>query len=126
MRNDLPAGVAAAQIVHAAGESSPGNLPEGTFAVVLGVSNESVLYDLAERLQRADIKHVTIVEVDAPYTDQMMAIGLVPAPRSVGRRVLSSLPLYRGPVSAGDPARDGSKPAPAPFGGVAQSQSART
>ncbi len=103
--------------MHAAGESSPGNLPEGTYAVVLSVPNEAALVAVAAKLTAAGLKHVDIVESDAPYTDQLMAIGCVPVPRSVGRRVLSSLPLYRGPSSAVVPARDGSKPATAPIRG---------
>lgn len=108
--------------MHAAGESSPGNLPSGTFAVVLSVPNEAMLETVAARLVDADILHYEIRESDPPYTGQLMAIGLRPVPRSVGRRVLSSLPLYRGPSSAGGVGtRAGSKPTPAPIhGGVAQ------
>ena len=43
VREDLPTGVMAAQIVHAAGESSPGDLPPNTFAVALAASDEQQL-----------------------------------------------------------------------------------
>jgi hypothetical protein len=113
-------GVASAQIVHAAGESSPGQLPDGTFAIVLAARDEDHLRTIACRLVDADLVFHEIKEPDAPWDGQLMAIGLRPIQRSVGRRFLSNLPLYRGPVSAGAPERGGSKPAPAPFGGVAQ------
>lgn len=118
VRTDLPVGAAAAQIVHAAGESSPGNLPGGTFAVVLGVPSETALVVIKEKLQVAGLSFVPIVECDAPYEGQLMAIGLRPIMRSVGRKVLSNLPLYRGPVSAGCTVHGvGSKPHPAPIHG---------
>lgn len=110
--------------MHAAGESSPGNLPSGTFAVVLAVSSEAELERFSARLVDADLVHYDIREVDEPYSGQLMAIGLRPIMRSVGRKVLSNLPLYRGPVSAGGPVfyhGTGSKPTPAPIhGDVAQ------
>lgn len=122
VRSDLPIGVAAAQICHAAGESSPGNLPSGTYAVVLSAKTERDLWVIACQLEMAGLEFVKIQEPDAPYNGQLMAIGLRPIQRSIGRRTfLSSLPLYRGPSSAPVPARDGSKPAGAPInGGVAQ------
>lgn len=39
----LPRGLLAAQVVHAAGESSPGDLPEGTHAVVLAAEDQQHL-----------------------------------------------------------------------------------
>ena len=123
VRSDLPAGSAAAQIVHAAGESSPGDLPSGTFAVVLSVPTELGLRAVAARLTAAGLPFVEIVESDEPYSGQLMAIGVRPVLRSIARKAMSSLPLYRGPASAGVPERGGSKPAPAP-GGVVQLKSA--
>lgn len=106
-------------MVHAAGESSPGNLPEGTYAVVLCAPNEDALVGLAAKLALTSIAHTRIRESDAPYTGQLMAIGLTPCPRSVGRKALSSLPLYRGPISApGAVHSTGSKPTGAPGGVV--------
>lgn len=96
MRADLPRGIQSANLVHAAGESSPGELPEGTFAVVLAVANEHALSVLADQLETAAIAHVKIREPDAPYCGALMAIGIVPvADRKEVRRIVSSLPLLR-------------------------------
>lgn len=94
MRRDLPAGVAAAQLVHAAGESSPGFLPEGTFAIVLAVDDEESLTALARALAVEGVAHVPIIEPDRG--GEMTAIGVVPAPRSALRRFFARLPLYGG------------------------------
>jgi len=96
VRSDLPLGVLAAQLVHAAGESSPGNLEEGTYAIVLAVPDEQALGHLAVRLLRAGIAFRAIREPDLPYNNALMALGLVPQRKSVLRPFLSSLPLYRG------------------------------
>lgn len=95
VRRDLPCGVQAAQIVHAAGESSPGNLPSGTNAVVLAVSTEVELQEVARRLGLAGIRHACIYEPDAPYRGALMAIGCTPARKEGLRKLLSSLPLLR-------------------------------
>jgi peptidyl-tRNA hydrolase len=95
VRADLPRGMQAAQLVHAAGESSPGDLAEGTHAVVLTARNEAELVELERRLDLAGVAHVAIREPDAPYNGQLMAIGCVPARKEVLRRHLSSLPLLR-------------------------------
>lgn len=71
----------AAQIVHAAGETSTGDLPAGTHAVVLGVDSEEALKFLSRKLRAACVPHKPIIENDAPYTDQWMALGLSPAPK---------------------------------------------
>ncbi len=92
-RADLPRGVLAAQIVHAAGESSPGDIREGTNAVVLATPNEAELAAVADRLVAAGIAHVCIREPDRG--GELMAIGCVPARKEVLRRVLSALPLLR-------------------------------
>ena len=93
VRNDLPLGLMAAQITHAAGESSPGNISKGTHAVVLGVSPSDLERLAATRFQ--DVPHVSIVESDAPFSGQLMAIGLPPAPRWKWKRLVSDLPLLR-------------------------------
>jgi len=85
----------AAQIVHAAGESSPGNLDSGTYAVVLAVPNERELARVAERLVAVDVAFVPIHEPDAPHAGALMALGLRPARKEALRRHLSSLPLLR-------------------------------
>lgn len=95
LRRDLPLGVLAAQAVHAAGESSPGNLPEGTYAVVLAVPDEPALRTLEARLRMAGVAFRSIVEVDEPYAGALMALGLEPRPRSAVSRLLSSIPLLR-------------------------------
>ena len=94
MRNDLPRGLLAAQCVHAAGESSPGNLSPGTHAVVLGTDSEG-LHKLRERLEQADVPHHAIIENDPPYTDQLLAIGICPAEKGEIYKHVSSLPLLR-------------------------------
>jgi hypothetical protein len=95
VRSDLPRGIQAANIIHAAGESSPGNLHSGTHAVCLTVPSEEALREVADRLGAAQIPFVSIVEVDAPYTKQLMAIGCVPAGKEALKRCLSALPLLR-------------------------------
>lgn len=95
VRADLPRGVQAAQIIHAAGESSPGALPSGTYAVALMTPDEASLCALAERLERAGVAHTRIHEPDAPYDGALMAIGVQPGRKEVLRRSLSSLPRLR-------------------------------
>lgn len=96
VRADLPRGIQAANIVHAAGESSPGDLPPGTHAVCLVVPGEFELQELEARLRRAGVRFTSIVENDAPFAAQLMAIGCAPAGKEVVlKRWLSSLPLLR-------------------------------
>jgi len=76
----LPIGNLAAQITHAAGESSPGNLPPKTFAVVLGVDRDDLVL-VHKRLKKHGIEHELIIENDPPYRNQLMAIGIVPCPK---------------------------------------------
>jgi hypothetical protein len=79
--------------VHAAGESSPGNLPENTHAVVLAAEGESALAAVRDKLTRAGIAHVAIREPDSPWNGSLMAIGVAPGRKEVLRKFLSSLPL---------------------------------
>jgi hypothetical protein len=95
VRSDLPRGVQAAQIAHAAGESSPGGLASGTYAVVLGVTDEATLASVCVRLEAAGIASVKIYEPDAPFHGALMAVGVVPRKKSEVQRTLSSLPLLR-------------------------------
>lgn len=95
VRADLPRGIQAAQIVHAAGESSPGDIVEGTFAVVLAAPDEESLMAVAARLLRERVAFVPIFEPDAPYDGALMAIGLRPARKETLRRYLSALPLLK-------------------------------
>jgi hypothetical protein len=48
---------------------------------------------LHHRLEAQCIPHAPVVESDAPYTGQLMALGLAPAPRAELKRYVSSLPL---------------------------------
>lgn len=94
VRSDLPLGFLAAQVVHAAGESSPGKLPEGTFAVVLEVDSEAQLIALRARLTLASVEHVIITEPDPPWYGAATAIGIAPvADRATLRAILGGLPL---------------------------------
>jgi peptidyl-tRNA hydrolase len=93
VRRDLPRGLLAAQIVHAAGESSPGNLDDGTFAVVLAAADEPELAAIERRLGAAGLAPRAIREPD--LGGALTALGLPPAPKSSMRRWLSSIPLYR-------------------------------
>lgn len=97
IRQDLPLGVVAAQLVHAAGESSSGNLPSGTIAVVLAARDEQHLERVELELQIRSVPHVAIREPDAPWCGQLMAIGIVPMDRKNKqlRKVTSRLPLLR-------------------------------
>lgn len=85
----------AAQVVHAAGESSPGGLPPDTHAVVLAARDEAHLAAIEGSLTQAGIAAHSVVENDPPYAGQLMAIGLSPAPKDEVRRPLSNLPLLR-------------------------------
>jgi len=106
LREDLPLGLMVAQAVHAAGESSPGNLPTGTYAVVLAVPDEEALLHYAERLRYAGIEHKLIGEPDLkPYRflegEQATAIGIPPTTdRPAVRKILGMLPLLKEAVAA--------------------------
>jgi hypothetical protein len=82
-------------LVHAAGESSPGNLKPDTYAVVLAVPNEGALMAVAARLTLARVAFVEIHEPEPPHHGALMSIGLLPARKETLRRHLSSLPLLR-------------------------------
>lgn len=92
----MPHGVQVAQCIHAAGESSPGNIPGDTHAVALHVKNEARLLKLEQALLDARVKFVAIREPDAPFNNALMAIGLSPAPRTPElRQLLGKLPLVK-------------------------------
>lgn len=95
VRRDLTPGVQAANIVHAAGESSPGNLPRSTYAVALTCPDEAAMRSLADRLTATGVCHCAIIETEGEHAGQLMAIGVRPAPREEVRRNLSSLPLLK-------------------------------
>lgn len=92
VRADLPHGSQVAQIIHAAGESTPTRVPENTVAVALHARNQTHLLEIRETLQKAGISHVLISECDG----EPMSIGIEPTrDRSSIRKVTSSLPLVR-------------------------------
>jgi len=93
VRTDLPIGNQVSQLVHAAGESSPGNLPNDTHAVVLAARDEVELLKISERLYKRGIEHRLIREPD--LENQATAIGVPPQPREGVRRALSCFPLLR-------------------------------
>jgi hypothetical protein len=98
VRRDLPRGVQAAMIVHAAGHSAqlPGALDAAppTTAVVLAASLDELCV-LARTLDDVGIAHVFVREPDEPWRDAPMAIGVVPIARACVRRLLAHLPLVR-------------------------------
>lgn len=86
----------AAQLVHAAGESSPGNLPDATHAIVLSAKDEQELLLIEKQLLAAQIPHKAIREPDDPWKNALMAIGIVPTTdRKPIRSILSRNPLVR-------------------------------
>lgn len=95
VRRDLPLGVIVAQAIHAAGESSPGDLPEGTRAIALAAESEIQLLALERRLKAKGIPHVAIREPDEPWCNQLLAIGIAPCERSLIRKEVSQFPLIR-------------------------------
>ena len=78
--------------IHAAGESSPGNLPSSTYAVALTCRDEAELHALAIRLDAAGLRHHLVREPDEPYNGQLMAIGIAPTLKSHVRRIVANLP----------------------------------
>lgn len=94
VRNDLPIGVAAAQLVHAAGETG-GNLTPGTRSVVLGVNHQDDLQFISFRLSLKEIPHKLIIESEEPYQHQLMAIGIFPVRgKEVLKCILGKLNVY--------------------------------
>jgi len=94
-RLDIPFGDLCAQLIHAAGESSPGNLPPDTRAVALGARSELDLLRLEQKLKKKNIPHVAIREPDAPWNGQLMAIGITPCHRSMVKKEVSNFPLIK-------------------------------
>jgi hypothetical protein len=85
-----------AQVIHAAGESSPGNLPESTHAVALHAKDEAQLQKIEAALSEAGFSFKAIREPDAPWSGALMAIGLSPITRTPElRKLLGKLPLVK-------------------------------
>lgn len=96
VRNDLPLGLLAAQVCHAAGESVADGTPPppGTHAVVLGLSPRQ-LADALTALQLAGVPHVAIIENQAPYAAQLTAVGLRPTQKEVVYKHLKNYKLLK-------------------------------
>ncbi len=97
-RADLPFGVQIAQVIHAAGESSPGELfiPPDTRAVALAARDEAQLIELEQTLIKAGINHVAIREPDEPWLGALMAIGVTPQIRTPElKKLMKHLPLIK-------------------------------
>lgn len=101
VRRDLPIGILAAMVCHAAGES--GAMYEhlhnerfrGATAVVLEVANENGLLKVIRRLNKHQILHIVVRESDPPYDGQWMAIGLVPVEREKVEHILREYQLLK-------------------------------
>lgn len=95
IRQDLPAGTFAAQLIHAAGESATG-VESGTFAVALAARDENHLGFIEAKLRRLSIPHHAIREPDAPWCGALMAIGIEPVvDRSLTKKVTKGLKLIK-------------------------------
>ena len=78
--------------MHAAREAGDGTpLNPHEYAIALTCTNEAELQAFSEILFYSGIKHKRIVENDAPWTGQLMAIGIPPMKRSVIRKFTSRL-----------------------------------
>lgn len=84
VRADLPPGLQAAQVIHAAGESAllTASLPPGTHAVALHADGEAALVALGRALDGAGFACAKIYENDPPYAGQLMALGVAPLERT--------------------------------------------
>jgi hypothetical protein len=103
VREDLPVGVAAAMISHAAAnsafESSMRDWEDMT-TVVLGIPNERFLSDAAVRLGLERGNEVTLFyESDGPYSGQFMSLGVWPDDDAVLKPIMTGYPLYNGPTN---------------------------
>lgn len=88
IRKDLPLGVIAAMVTHAAGESGAlyrdpydGRF-RGAIAVVLEATNEAHLHRIGSYLFDNHVRRVYVHEHGGIYDGQLMAIGVVPGDRS--------------------------------------------
>jgi hypothetical protein len=94
IRCDLPRGVQAAQVAHAAGAFGPH--PPETHVVILAVPDESTLKALSTKMAAAGLPHKLVDEPDEPWGGQAMAIGCsLTSDRTQVRKVVSQLPLLR-------------------------------
>jgi hypothetical protein len=61
--------------------------------VALLARDEAQLRSLAGTLVQAGLPHQLIVEADAPYTGQAMALGIEPMERRALKKILGRYPL---------------------------------
>ena len=92
VKNDLTVGSKAAMLIHAAGESAPGNMPLGMFAIALE-TDAATLGCLEKRLIEEGVEHSAFREPD--LGNQLVAIGICPDHRQKVRRFVSNLPLIK-------------------------------
>ena len=93
VRSDLTISTIAAQLIHAAGESNPKGIR--CYSVALRADN---LEEIEQKLKDASIPHIAIREVDPPYNNELLAIGICPINRSKSkdlRRIVSCLSLIK-------------------------------
>jgi hypothetical protein len=92
VRADLSHGSQVAQVIHAAGESTPSRCKPGTIAVALHARDQAHLAEVGDALDRAGIRNHRVLECDG----ELMSIGVEPtSDRKTVRKVLSQLPLVR-------------------------------
>lgn len=92
VRDDLPVGLMAAQVVHAAGESASLRSPPPQCHAVVLVASKKQLEELDTVFRWEKIPFRAIYEDDAPYSGEIMAIGIAPCATGLGRW-LRKLPL---------------------------------
>jgi hypothetical protein len=91
----MPVGPRDAQLGHAIGQSVDGPHPPEMYVVVLAARDELHLTVEAERLERAGVPLVRVVENEGPYAGQLTAVGLRPGRKAALGRHVSSLPTLR-------------------------------
>jgi hypothetical protein len=95
VRKDLPLGVLAAMVTHAAGESGALYQDEyngrfrGATAVVLEANDEAHLRRIDKYLSDNALQRVCVVESGGVYTNQLMSIGCVPGRRAALSHLLA-------------------------------------
>lgn len=106
VRRDLPIGVLAAMVTHAAGESGALFQDEsgrfrGATAVVFEAKTQADLKKVEAFLYEADVPAVSIVETSKPYSGQLMSIGVVPLDREHGNRLFGKFQLLKSCLDKG-------------------------
>lgn len=95
-RADIPHGPQSAQLMHATREATAGMAANPhEYAIALTEPDEAALEALSFRLFQLGIPHKRIIEPDAPYNGQLMALGIPPMPRGQIGPLLSSCKLVK-------------------------------